>query len=86
MRAALCRNCNGIEGKIFNLANRGKRQGTPRGFVLKLLNYWELYNVVTDNSVYHPDHKTEDEKREQRNKKARMARAKKRAMKNVKGH
>jgi len=82
VRAALCRNCNGIEGKIFNLANRGKRSGTPRGFLTRVLDYWSEFE---SGDVYHPDHKTEDEKRIARNTKARLARARKAATKNVKG-
>ena len=82
VRAALCRNCNGIEGKIFNLANRGKRGGTVPGFLQKLLKYWVDY---AEGDVFHPDHKTEDEKRIKRNTKARLARAKKAATTNVKG-
>jgi len=84
VRSVLCRNCNGIEGKIYNLANRGKRETTPRTFLQRLLDYWDDHSEPTD-PVYHPDHKTEAEKRESRNKKARLSRARAKAISNVKG-
>lgn len=70
IRMVLCRNCNGIEGKIFNLARRGKRGNTESWFLGKLGRYWK----VTEVDIWgltHPTHKTEDEKRLLRNKKAR---------------
>lgn len=82
MRAALCRNCNGIEGKVYNLANRGKRGRTVNDFLKRILAYWELHSDPA-NPVYHPSHKTEDEKREERNKKARLKRARQKALQNV---
>lgn len=86
VRAVLCRNCNGIEGKIFNLANRGKRTRSVPAYVKLLLQYWEEHDPTgCDDLVYHPSHKTTDEKRIERNRKARLARAKKRAVQNVKG-
>lgn len=86
VRAVLCRNCNGIEGKIFNLANRGKRGGTVESFLVRVIKYWRDHAPTNSTSlVYHPSHKTEDEKRLERNRKARLARAKKAATQNVKG-
>lgn len=86
VRAVLCRNCNGIEGKIFNLANRGKRGGTVESFLVQVIKYWREYaHSNTADIVYHPSHKTVDEKRLERNRKARRARARKAATKNVKG-
>ena len=83
IRAVLCRNCNGIEGKIFNLANRGKRSRSVSDFLERVLAYWAKHaNPV--NPIYHPKHKTGDEKRLDRNKKARMARIKAKALQNVK--
>lgn len=81
VRAVLCRNCNGIEGKIYNLANRGKRKNTPEYFLHRLLDYWNKHS--TPSGVLHPSHKTPDEKRIATNAKARVARAKKAALKNV---
>lgn len=82
IRSVLCRNCNGIEGKVFNLANRAKRDGTPAWWLKRLLQYYSDHENGPE--VYHPTHKTEEEKRLERNKKARLARAKKQATKNIK--
>lgn len=85
VRAALCRNCNGIEGKIYNLANRGKRGHTLPRFVELLLAYWDRHNPEgRTDLVYHPNHRTDDEKRVERNRKARLRRAKAQALNNVK--
>jgi len=84
VRAALCRNCNGIEGKIYNLANRGKRGRTPDDFLERVLRYWGSHSNP-ENPVYHPSHRTEEEKRLERNRKARLRRAKAQATKNIKG-
>lgn len=73
IRGVLCQNCNGIEGKISNLANRGKRDKTRYDFVNKILSYWNHFSACQRNEI-HPTHKTEDEKRERRNKKARERR------------
>ena len=83
IRAVICRNCNGIEGKIRNLANRAKRGSTVPAFVKRLLAYWDEHSRVTPSMLIHPSHKTEDEKRLDRNKKARLASARKKALKNL---
>lgn len=75
IRGVLCRNCNGCEGKVFNLARRAKRQGTPLWWLKQLIEYMEKHQE-DPSGVYHPTHKTEDEKRLLRNKKARERRAK----------
>ena len=75
VRAVLCNNCNGIEGKIWNLATRAKRRSTALKFLANLVRYW--FKHQTDQTgIIHPDHKTSEEKRLERNKKARMQRAK----------
>jgi hypothetical protein len=56
VRKVLCRNCNGIEGKIFKLANRGKRTGTQVDFLLKIVQYWEAHKDAHDGLI-HPKHK-----------------------------
>ena len=83
VRGVLCRNCNGIEGKIFNLANRAKRQKSVKWFLAKLWHYWETHSEAHAASVYHPDHRTDEEKRITRNRKARLRRAEKKARTNV---
>lgn len=74
IRAVLCRNCNGIEGKVYNLANRAKRDATPIWWIERLLAYWKQYGE-NPTGVYHPTHRTADEKRLLRNKRARKRRA-----------
>jgi hypothetical protein len=73
IRGVLCRNCNGIEGKIFNLANRAKRNMPVKDFLGRVILYW-IKHETNQTGLYHPLHKTDDEKRERRNKKARTRR------------
>jgi hypothetical protein len=73
IRGVLCRNCNGIEGKIFNLANRAKRTMPVKDFLGRVILYW-IRHETNQTGLYHPLHKTEDEKRVRRNKKARTRR------------
>jgi Recombination endonuclease VII len=75
IRGVLCRNCNGIEGKIANLANRAKRTLTTKDFLGQVILYW-IKHETDQTGLYHPLHKTADEKRERTNKKARDRRAK----------
>ena len=73
IRAVLCRNCNGIEGRIKNLVRRARR-GMPYGHYLgKVILYWQKHDNAT-HRIYHPSHKTEDEKRIALNRKARERR------------
>jgi hypothetical protein len=73
IRGVLCRNCNGIEGKIKNLAVRGKRNMLPKDYLGRLILYW-IHHEEDRTGLLHPVHKTEDEKRVTRNTKARKAR------------
>ena len=84
VRGVLCRNCNGIEGKIHNLARRAARGRSASDLLQRVLSYWERHTFEASNAIFHPSHKTKDEKRLATNKKARMARAKKKAMQNIK--
>lgn len=80
VRGVLCRNCNGIEGKIRNLVTRARR-GTPHEEYLdRVAKYWLLHTVDRTNLMY-PTHKTDDEKRIKRNLKARKTRAAKKVSK-----
>jgi len=45
IRAVLCRNCNGIEGRVRNLVNRAKRQGTIPEWLGRLLLYWQAFDT-----------------------------------------
>jgi hypothetical protein len=78
IRGVLCQNCNGIEGKVSNLANRGKRQGTRYGFIQSVLAYWDRHSTAQRQEL-HPLHRTADEKRLLRNKRARKRRAEKKS-------
>ena len=73
IRSVLCQNCNGIEGKIYNLCRRGKRERTPFDYLNTILGYWTIHNSEP-NKLIHPKHKTADEKRLARNAKARKKR------------
>lgn len=73
IRSVLCVNCNGIEGKVFNLANRAKKKRSPKQWVANLLEYWIFHETFPRKEI-HPNHKTEEEKRLLRNKRARIKR------------
>lgn len=75
IRGALCRNCNGIEGKIYNLANRAKRTMSVMDFLGRVILYW-IKHQTDQTGLYHPLHKTVDEKRVATNLKAKKRRAK----------
>lgn len=85
LRGVLCNNCNGMEGKIKNRVRRAKRDLTDIQWLENLLNYWRLHETPQSAHIY-PTHKTEDDKRLDRNKKARLARARKKALEALKEH
>lgn len=62
VRAVLCRNCNAMEGKIFRLMNRAKRDGTVLEWAERLIQYW-LYHAEPRTRWIHHLHKTEAEKK-----------------------
>ena len=80
IRGVLCRNCNGLEGKFKTLAIRGRRGMPHAEYVKRVAEYW-IEHAVPKYPVMYPTHKTDDEKRVIRNKKARVARAGKKAVK-----
>ncbi len=73
VRDVLCIWCNGREGKVFNLA-RTAQKDDPVGWIRRLADYLEKHQV-SQHGIMHPTHKTEVEKRLERNKKARDKRA-----------
>jgi len=81
IRDVICRNCNGIEGKVFNLARRAKNKFTEKEWLERLLAYYERHETPQHGGYLHPTYKTEAEKRLARNKKARERRAKLKAQK-----
>ena len=74
IRDVLCRNCNGIEGKIYNLVRRARNGMAYVAWLGRLAQYWERHKVNQHNLI-HPTHLTEEEKRLKRNAKARARRA-----------
>lgn len=74
IRDVLCINCNGLEGKIWNLLRRMKKGGA-RDVLKNLVAYYERHDNRPHGNVLHPSHKTEAEKRLARNAKARKKRA-----------
>ena len=80
IRGVLCNNCNGVEGKIFNLAARAKRSGTEIQFLANLVRYLHKHRT-NQSGLDHPLHLTSEEKRLERNKKQRVSRAKRTANK-----
>lgn len=80
IRGVLCRTCNGIEGKISNLAIRAAFKEGKVDFLIALAEYLKLHKVPQTKYV-HPTHLTEPEKHAKRLKKARDTYAKKRAAK-----
>ena len=81
IRDVICRNCNGMEGKVFNLARRAKNKLTEKQWLERLLAYYVRHETPQHGGYLHPTHKTEAEKRLARNKKARERRAKLKASK-----
>lgn len=77
IRGVLCRNCNGVLGKIENLATRAKKDLTHIHWLGNAVEFLESTSKAPAYEYIHPTHKTEAEKRALRNKRARMRRAKK---------
>lgn len=74
IRGVLCRNCNGIEGKIKNLVVRGRRTLTHKDYLGKIILYW-ITHEKDQTGLLHPIHLDEEQKRVKRNTKARKVRA-----------
>lgn len=75
VRAALHRGCNALLGKVENNAARyGVKSVAAFGVGLGAYLNRHTVNIT---GLLHPSYKTEDEKRELRNKRARAARVKK---------
>lgn len=74
IRAVLCRNCNAMEGKILNLANRAKRDKSILDWLKRLIEY-EVYHAEPRSKFMHHLHKTEVEKKAAVLKRRRIKRA-----------
>jgi hypothetical protein len=81
IRGVLCRNCNQMEGKVKTSATRAMGSANRIEWLSNLLNYWREH-AEPQTPWLHPTHKTEEEKRLARNKKARERRAKLKELQN----
>lgn len=75
IRDVLCVNCNGIEGKIYNLARRAKNELSVQEWLSNWSAYHKRHEEPQHGGVFHPTHKTQEEKRLATNAKARKKRA-----------
>lgn len=71
--------CNKVEGSVFNTVARWGRQGKDYSKVLPFLERLVQYLQESSTGVIYHLHKTEDEQRLARNRRARQARARKKA-------
>ena len=76
IRGVLCINCNGVEGKVRNLVRRLGRHLDKHTAITAIAAYWQAHKEPQHGGVFHHTHKTEEEKRLERNKKAAAARKK----------
>jgi hypothetical protein len=75
IRGVLHRSCNAAEGKISNAAARWGAKSSKYSEIVKYLENVVLYLKSPKKNMMYPTHQTEDEKRADRNKKAREVRA-----------
>lgn len=78
-RGVLHLSCNKVEGSVFNAVARWGRQGKDYSKVLPFLERLVQYLRESRTGVIYHLHKTEEERRVARNRKARQARARKKA-------
>lgn len=76
IRGVLCRNCNGVLGKVENLATRAKKDLTHVMWLDHAVGFLKDTSKAPAYDLIHPTFKTEAQKRELRNKKARERRRK----------
>lgn len=74
LRGVLCLACNRAEGQIKNKATAAKKDKTELEWLRCLVDYLTKHETPQTPYLY-PSHKTDDEKRLARNKKARLKRA-----------
>src|SRR5574337_80299 len=75
IRGVLHRSCNAAEGKIANAAARWGAKDSSYVAVIAYLEKVVAYLKQPGTGMIYPMHKTDDEKRDDRNRKAREARA-----------
>ena len=74
IRGACHRSCNGAEGRVKTRAQMGHKGVAPDDYMIGLGKYLEFHKIPKV-LLLHPSHKSDDEKRIERNLKARKARA-----------
>lgn len=79
IRGVLCRNCNGLEGKVKTLATRGKKDLTYIQWLENLVEYLKVQEGEPKYPYIHPTYRTVAEKLANRNKQARLRRAERKA-------
>jgi len=75
IRGLLHRSCNAAEGKISNAAARWGAKSSSYAAIIPYLENLVAYLRKQPRNVIYPMHKTADEKKDDRNKRARDARA-----------
>lgn len=70
VRDVLCVNCNGIEGKTFNLVRRARGQLGTIQWLENLIAYYRRHETPQHGGIFHHTHETPEEKRLKRNAKA----------------
>lgn len=76
IRGVLCRNCNGMSGKMENLAIRSKKDLTKLQWLQNAVAYLGKKHEIP---FIYPTHKTPAEKLAKRNLQARIRRAERKA-------
>lgn len=75
IRGLLHRSCNAAEGKISNAAARWGAKSSSYADIIPYLKNLVAYLELPPKNLIYPMHKTPDEKKDDRNRKAREARA-----------
>ncbi len=75
IRGALHNSCNGVEGKVKVKARMSHKGVLPHDYIIGLGKYLEKHQTPQVQLI-HPLHMSEDQKRVQRNAKAKLARQK----------
>ena len=78
IRGVLHSSCNGIEGRMKSLAHRSHKGVLSADYIIGLGKYLE-HHKKPRIGAFHPSYKTEQQKKDARNAKARKARAAKKA-------
>lgn len=73
IRGAIHRSCNGAEGRVKSKAKMGHTGVAPADFIIGLGKYLEKHKKPQTKLIY-PSHRTDEEKRLERNRKARIRR------------